>query len=80
MKKPIDKEESPEHFDTQLEQLRALVERMEHGGLSLDESLKLFEEGIGLSRNLFKLLNQAEGKVEELLATMERAPFSRGEE
>jgi exodeoxyribonuclease VII small subunit len=80
MKKPRDIEESPEHFDTQLEQLRALVERMEHGGLSLDESLKLFEEGIGLSRNLFKLLNQAEGKVEELLATMERVPFSRGEE
>ena len=80
MKKPKDSEESSEHFDTQLEQLRALVERMEHGGLSLDESLKLFEEGIGLSRNLFKLLNQAEGKVEELLATMERVPFSRGEE
>jgi exodeoxyribonuclease VII small subunit len=80
MKKPRDKEESPEHFDTQLEQLRALVEKMEHGGLSLDESLMLFEEGISLSRNLFKLLNQAEGKVEELLATMERIPFSRGEE
>jgi exodeoxyribonuclease VII small subunit len=80
MKKPRDKEESSEHFDTQLEQLRALVEKMEQGGLSLDENLKLFEEGIGLSRNLFQLLNQAEGKVEELLATMERVPFSRGEE
>jgi len=80
MKKPRDREESPVQFDAQLEQLRALVEKMEHGGLSLDESLRLFEEGIGLSRNLFQLLNQAEGKVEELLATMERVPFSRGEE
>jgi exodeoxyribonuclease VII small subunit len=80
MKKPRDKEETAENFDTQLEQLRALVEKMEHGGLSLDDSLRLFEEGIGLSRNLFKLLNHAEGKVEELLATMERVPFSRGEE
>ncbi|HMK36095.1 MAG TPA: exodeoxyribonuclease VII small subunit [Desulfomonilaceae bacterium] len=80
MKKSRDREENPEHFDAQLEQLRVLVEKMEHGGLSLDESLKLFEDGIGLSRNLFKLLNQAEGKVEELLATMERVPFNRGEE
>lgn len=80
MKKPRDREESPEHFDAQLEQLRALVEKMEHGGLSLDENLRLFEEGIGLSKNLFQLLNQAEGKVEELLATMERVPFSHGEE
>ena len=32
---------------------------------NLDESLKIFEQGIGLSRNLFQTLNEAEGKVEE---------------
>lgn len=80
MKRAREKEEGTENFDQQLEKLRAIVERMEHGGLSLDESLKLFEEGIGLSRRLFDILNRSEGKVEELLATMERVPFSRGEE
>jgi exodeoxyribonuclease VII small subunit len=80
MKKPGKKEETSEHFDEQIEKLRVIVERMEHGGLSLDESLKLFEEGIILSRRLFDTLNHSEGRVEELLATMERVPFSRGDE
>jgi exodeoxyribonuclease VII small subunit len=79
MKKTKDKE-APAHFDEQLDHLRSIVEQMEHGGLSLDESLKLFEEGIGLSRNLFDTLHRAEGKVEELLTNMERVPFTRGEE
>ena len=79
MKKAKDKEAEAE-FDEQLDNLRSIVEKMEHGGLSLDESLKLFEEGIGMSRNLFDTLNRAEGKVEELLANMERVPFARGDE
>jgi hypothetical protein len=33
-----------------------------------------------LSGSLFETLNRAEGKVEELLTTMERVPFTRGEE
>ncbi len=57
-----------------------IVEQLEHGGLTLDESLRLFEEGIGLSRKCMEMLNRSEGKVEELLATMERIPFSRAEE
>jgi exodeoxyribonuclease VII small subunit len=80
MKKAREKDEAPGHFDEQLDHLRAVVEKMEHGGLTLDESLRLFEDGIGMSRRLFETLNRAEGKVEELLATMERVPFSRGEE
>ena len=76
MKKAREKEEGAEHFDQQLEKLRSIVDKMEHGGLSLEESLKLFEEGIGLSSSLFEILSRAEGKVEELLATMERVPFS----
>jgi len=80
MKKAKEKEEGAEHFDEQLEKLRSIVDRMEHGGLSLEDSLKLFEEGIGLSSSLFEILSRAEGKVEELLATMERVPFTRGEE
>ncbi len=80
MKKPKEYEESVEHFDQHMERLRSIVEKMEQGGLGLDESLKLFEEGIQLSRRLFDMLNRSEGRVEELLATMEKVPFTRADE
>jgi exodeoxyribonuclease VII small subunit len=80
MKKPREQQDNPENFDEQLEKLRTIVEKLEHGGLTLDESLKLFEEGIALSRRCMETLNNSEGKVQELLATMERIPFSRIEE
>jgi exodeoxyribonuclease VII small subunit len=80
MKKAKETNDQSSGFDEQLEKLKSIVEKMEHGGLSLDESLKLFEEGIGLSKRLLEILNRSEGRVEELLATMERVPFSRGEE
>lgn len=69
-----------DQFEQHLEKLRSIVEKMEQGDLGLEESLRLFEEGIVLSRHLFGTLNRAEGQVEELLATMERVPFARGEE
>jgi exodeoxyribonuclease VII small subunit len=80
MKKAKETNDQSSGFDEQLEKLKSIVEKMEHGGLSLDESLKLFEEGIGLSKRLLEILNRSEGRVEELLATMERVPLSRGEE
>ena len=80
MKKAKETRDEASGFDEQLETLKSIVEKMEHGGLSLDESLKLFEQGIGLSKRLQNILNHSEGRVEELLATMERVPFSRGEE
>ncbi len=79
-KKAKEKEEGSERFDQQLEKLRSIVERLERGDLSLDDSLKLFEEGVGLARGLFGILNRTEARVEELLATMERIPFSPAEE
>jgi exodeoxyribonuclease VII small subunit len=79
-KKPKEKHEGPERFDQHMEKLRAIVDRMERGELNLDESLKLFEEGIGLARKLFEILDHSEGRVEELLESMERIPFGRAEE
>jgi exodeoxyribonuclease VII small subunit len=79
-KKPGEKEEGPEIFDEEMAKLRSIVERMEQGDLSLDESLKLFEQGIGLARRLFQILDRAEGRVEELLESMERVPFGKVEE
>ncbi len=68
-----------DNFDIGLEKLKIIVEKMESGGLGLQESLKLFEEGVGVSRTLFEILGQSEGKVEELLADLDRISFSRGE-
>ncbi|MFC1834961.1 exodeoxyribonuclease VII small subunit [Thermodesulfobacteriota bacterium] len=79
-KKIKQKEEGAEHFDEQLDELRNIVDKLEQGDLNLDQSLKLFEEGVGLARGLFEVLNRSEGRVEELLATMETVPFSRSEE
>jgi exodeoxyribonuclease VII small subunit len=67
------------NFDSGLDELKSIVEKMESGGLGLQDSLKLFEQGVGVSRRLFEILSQSEGKVEELLADLERVPFSRGE-
>ena len=67
------------NFDSGLDELKSIVEKMESGGLGLQDSLKLFEQGVGVSRRLFEILSQSEGKVEELLAGLERVPFSRGE-
>ncbi|MHB8205132.1 MAG: exodeoxyribonuclease VII small subunit [Desulfomonilaceae bacterium] len=68
-----------DNFDIGLEKLKIIVEKMESGGLGLQESLKLFEEGVGVSRTLFEILGQSEGRVEELLADLDRISFSRGE-
>jgi len=54
-------------FEESLAELEQLVERMEQGHLSLEESLKLFERGIELSRGCQKALKEAEQKVQVLL-------------
>lgn len=47
--------------------LEALVERLEHGDLPLEESLKAFERGVMLTRSCQTALKEAEQKVEILL-------------
>lgn len=54
-------------FEEALEKLSALVEKMENGDLSLEESLKIFEEGIKLSKDCQNALSDAEKKVQALL-------------
>ena len=54
-------------FEEALEKLSALVEKMESGDLSLEESLKIFEEGIKLSKDCQNALSDAEKKVQALL-------------
>ncbi len=47
--------------------LEAIVGELEKGDLPLDESLKIFEEGIRLSKSCLKILEEAEHKVEVLV-------------
>ncbi len=58
-----------EGFDQVLEHLRAVVDRLEHGNLGLEESLKIFEEGVMLARRGHSLLDAAEKRVEMLTKT-----------
>jgi exodeoxyribonuclease VII small subunit len=55
-------------FEEALQRLTAIVERLESGDLSLEQSLSLFEEGTRLSRTSQAKLDAAEKRVEELLA------------
>ena len=54
-------------FEENLNRLEEIVKKMENGDLSLEDSLKAFEEGIKLSRLCAKKLDEAERRVEVLL-------------
>lgn len=56
-----------EKFEEALEKLEEIVKRMEAGEMTLEESLKAFEEGIKLSRLCAKKLDEADRRVELLL-------------
>ena len=55
------------NFEQQLGSLEALVESLESGDLSLEDSLKSFEQGIKVARECQTALKQAEQKVELLM-------------
>jgi exodeoxyribonuclease VII small subunit len=67
---PVSKKPEPPkkpEFERSLARLEEVVRRLESPQLSLDEAMKLFEEGMGLSRECQKQLEEAEGRVEILL-------------
>jgi exodeoxyribonuclease VII small subunit len=54
-------------FESSLGELEKIVRQLEDGDLSLEESLKLFENGVRLSRECQERLNAAERRIEILL-------------
>jgi exodeoxyribonuclease VII small subunit len=62
------------NFEAGLAALEKIVRELEHGDLPLEESLKLFEEGVRLSRQCQERLNQAERRIEVLLSDGEGRP------
>jgi exodeoxyribonuclease VII small subunit len=72
------------NFEEKLTSLEAVVERLERGDLSLDESVKLFEEGVKLSNACKQELEQAEGRIRLLVegpgAQMQVTEMSLGDD
>lgn len=54
-------------FEKKLTRLEEIVQKMEKGDLPLEQSLKLFEEGIGLTRECQTQLSEAENKIRLLV-------------
>lgn len=63
-------------FESALRELEELVERMEQGDLSLEQSLKDFERGVALTRACQQALQEAEQKVQILSRKDEDAELS----
>ncbi len=66
------KKSSTTNFETQLEELESIVAQLETGELPLEESLKVFEKGVKLSRQCQQLLSEAEQKVTILMENQEQ--------
>ena len=62
-------------FEASLAALEKIVRELEAGDLPLEESLKLFEDGVRLSRECQERLNQAERRVEILLRDADGKPL-----
>lgn len=55
------------NLETSLTEITALIEKMEHGDLTLEQSLNQFERGITLVKHCQKMLSEAEQKVKILM-------------
>ena len=60
-------QQPPPSFERELEDLEGVVKKLESGDLPLEESLKLFERGVGLSDSCRRQLDAAETRVEILV-------------
>jgi exodeoxyribonuclease VII small subunit len=70
-------------FEEAMKELGDIVEKLEDGDVSLEESIKLFENGMKLSKTCQKMLENAEKKVSVLTANedgeMQQEPFAEKE-
>jgi exodeoxyribonuclease VII small subunit len=64
---------SPNRLEQSLEELEALVERLEGGDLPLEQALKEFERGVKLTRQCQTALKDAQQRVDILLKKTEDA-------
>lgn len=67
-------------FEKSLRELEALVEKLEHGELPLEEALKHFERGVALTRECQTALKAAEARVEILTRRREAGTSEEAEQ
>lgn len=71
------------NFELSMEQLERIVSDLESGDLSLEDSIKKFEEGIKLSKICSKMLDETEKKILMLVqdsdGNVSETPFNDGE-
>ena len=63
----MDKKEDKFSFEEAIKELEEIVLQLEKGELNLDDSMKKFEEGIGLSKKCTEYLEKAEKKISVLV-------------
>jgi len=63
-----------ESYEAMLARLQSVVERLEEPGVTLEESMKLFEEGVGLVKQCGDALNAAQQKIDLLAKSLEKTP------
>ena len=63
-------------YEKAYKRLEEIAEKLDSGSLTLDESLKLFEEGVKISKHCQKMLNEAEKKVSVLMSDGSVEPFA----
>jgi len=75
--RPPAPESEPLSFEQALERLETIVEELESGELSLEQSLARYEEGVRLSQRLTQTLDDAEKRIERLVEDEGRPPTTR---
>jgi len=83
--KNVARESKPKTFEQAIERLEQIVDGLEKGDLSLEESLNFFEEGTKLIKECAQKLESAEAKIQKLVSTddgfkLEPLSFSDEEE
>ena len=71
------------NFEQSMKELEDIATKLSDGDISLDESIKLFENGMKLSKNCQKILEDAEKKINILInkdGEFEKEPFGETEE
>lgn len=66
-------------FDESLERLDEILQQLEEGNLSLDETFSIFEQGVTLVRKSQSFLDEVEQKVTLLTQDDEEIPFARAQ-
>ncbi len=65
------RKEGSDNFEFSLKRLEEIVELLEGGSISLDESMKIYEEGVILSKKCLEKLSHAELKLKRLTKDIE---------